>query len=581
MFSASQRLCVASFAFFLSLCLATAGCSGSREATESTESAGTPDSQTETAAERCRKKLAAAIRRLDPETVALQEDPERSINGLNAWISSCAKDEVAAIELSEATLAMVGDSARATAGRYTANDGAYIRDCIVLRNLTEAISEHSGASLEEGETHADSNRIVAVFEWIVRHVSLISPTENRPPLALFDILLTGRGTPEDRAWIFGEALRQMQIDAVIISSQQEAVEGDSLNSANWLVAVFLETTSIVFDAATGIPITKEQSEDATENSFLSVSDLAQHDRWKSPGVQLIAQTSAFAPRMLVLQEQLAAEDSAILFEELTGGVSKIAPLVDRIKEAGNGLWTAEQIALWPYPEQQVIASNSVDQKQKKDVKQMMRAFQAPFERKDFAPENAEELTTVPEELTDTERQTYVQQRLMQSFERMMESSDELFGKPSNGLLKARVSQIQGMTDTGVIQQLQQVRIASMQDALRIRVPQAIQEQNGYPPIMSIPFPELIREVNQSSTGDSLYWTALCQMDREEYGTAIITLLNYRRQYPEGKWKYSTLINQALSLLQQERVQDATEILKEADVEANPERYRVQHLLKTL
>ena len=99
--------------------------------------------------------------------------------------------------------------------------------------------------------------------------------------------------------------------------------------------------------------------------------------------------------------------------------------------------------------------------------------------------------------------------------------------------------------------------------------------------MTIDFPKIIREVNLSSTGDSLYWTAMCQIDRKEFGAAIITLMNYRRQYPDGKWKYPSMMNQAVALLGQKRTEDAKTILAEADVEQNPERWAVRRMLQQL
>lgn len=581
MLSASNRFFAMSCLFSLCASLIIVGCKGSTENKTTADSKSKKDSRSGTEVERCRKKLAAAIRRLDPETVALQADPERSINGLNSWISSCAADEVGSLKLSKATLAIIGDSARATAGRFTANDGAYIRDCLLLRSLADAVSSRSDADTLGGKMQPDSSHIIDIFDWVVRNVSLAPASEERIPLGLFDVLMIGRGTAKDRAWIFAEALRQQQIDAVIVRTSQPPAEGDTLNTATWLIAVFLDKQSFLFDVSTGIAVGSKDSTDTGTVEVATISELATHDRWKSSTIQVIAQISAFAPRMLVLQEQLAAEDSAILFEELTGGVSEIMPLIDRIKVAGNGHWNVDSISLWEYPEQQVVAANAMTEKQKQSYSLLTRPFQAPFERKDFAPESTEELTTVPEELSPKERQALVERRLMASFGRMMESSDDMFGKPSNALLKARIQQIQGSIDTGVIQQLQQVRIASMQEAMRIRVPEALQTEYGYPPIMVIPFPELIREVNQSSTGDSLYWTALCQIDRGEVGAAIITLMNYRRQYPAGKWNYATMINQGIALMQQDRNADALAVFGEADVEQNPERIRVQHLLKAI
>ena len=164
----------------------------------------------------------------------------------------------------------------------------------------------------------------------------------------------------------------------------------------------------------------------------------------------------------------------------------------------------------------------------------------------------------------------------------MGSSEEMFGKPSKRLLKTRVRQILGANDSGVIQQLQQIRITSMESVVRIRVPDDVRVMiRGNPEVIEVPIPQMIREVNLSSTGAALYWSALRQMELGEVGAAITTLINYRRQYSGGQWIYPSMINQAMGLVMQERRDDAVSLLNEADVEANPERFRVQQLLRIL
>lgn len=535
----------------------------------------------ETTGEKCRKKLAAAIRRLNPESLALQASPERSINGLNAWIASCAADQLDALQVGEETLGLLDSNARVTAGRFTANDASYIRDCLLLRDLTTAL--WARVLPEEGGVGNDAARVLQMFDWLVRNVSLLPAEDDRVTVGLFDILLTGRGTPEDRAWIFVEALRQQQIHNCFIVRTDAAAanDGSLLDTAEWLVAVVLENGSMLFDPVAGVPVPAEGRINLKSPAPIGLAQLKQHSRWTSSSVQIVAQASAFAPRMLVLQNLLAAEDSAVFYEELSGGVSQITPLIDLVVLAGDGLWTRESVSVWNYPEQQVVASSSLNEQDQQSYTQMMRPFDAPFERKVLENESIAELTTVPEELPEEERRRLTEQRLMENFMKMNQSSEDMFGRPSQRLLKTRILQIMGRTDTTVIQQLQQIRIAGMQEVIRIAVPGELQQQQGWPPVMTIPFPELIREVNLSSTGDSLYWTAMCQIDRGEVGAAIITLMNYRRQYPDARWKYPSLMNQAFALLVQDRTDDALAALTEADQADNPERLRVQMMIRSL
>ena len=79
----------------------------------------------------------------------------------------------------------------------------------------------------------------------------------------------------------------------------------------------------------------------------------------------------------------------------------------------------------------------------------------------------------------------------------------------------------------------------------------------------------------------MYWTALSQLDRGELGIGISTMANYRRQYPDGAWKYPSLINQAMTLLSLDRTEDAVQALQEANAADNPEQLRVKRLLTAL
>ncbi|MEQ9411030.1 MAG: tetratricopeptide repeat protein [Fuerstiella sp.] len=575
MFAAPSRRF--SLLFLLMAAAAVSGCSRPAPPADSKGPEATAVNA-ETEGEKCRKKLAAAIRRLDPQSLSLQENPERSINGLNAWIASCAADDMAELTVSEATLKMLDDNPRVTAGRFTVADANYIRDCLLLRDLTTSVwirtsSDGQGIGNEAA-------RVISLFHWLVRNVSLMRPDEQRVPVGLFDVLLTGRGTAEDRAWIFVEALRQQHIHTtfVVQPNGDPEAEGDLLATAPWLVVVVLEDGSMLFDPATGVAV---PSADAASTAPAGITALRQHSRWKDSQIRLVTQVSAFAPRMLILQNQLAAEDSAVFYEELTGGVSEITPLIDLAVKAGDGLWTKDDVDVWTYPEERSVSALAYSEEQQQAHALLMRPFDAPFERKVFSSKSMEELTTVPEELSPEERRRLTQQRLMDNFIKMNQSSEEMFGKPSRGLLKARIQQILGDTDSGVIPQLQQIRIASMQESIQVAVPEEIQKEIGMPPLLTIPFPQLIREVNESSTGDSLYWTAMCQVDQGDVGAAITTLMNYRRLYPDGKWKYPSLMNQATALQTQGRAADAKAVLEQADEAANPEQSRVRFLLAEL
>ena len=116
---------------------------------------------------------------------------------------------------------------------------------------------------------------------------------------------------------------------------------------------------------------------------------------------------------------------------------------------------------------------------------------------------------------------------MLALEQLLERSDELFGKPSRGLLTSRVQQIMGNFDIEMIQDLQGIRIACMQEKIELEVP--IDDKKAA--VVPFVLPKTILDVQRSAVGDTLYWTSMSQVSRNDMGAAVATLRSYRRQYP--------------------------------------------------
>lgn len=598
-------------------------------------------------AEQCRRKLSAAMSRLAAERVASAADADRGVSGLNSWVASCGATEITEAKLDDAAMKRLNNNPRVTAQRFTGSDGFYVRDCLLLRDLSDEII--SGIEFNEEDSSREAARVIAIFQWINRHVSLTEDNETTLPLNLFDVLMLGRGTAEHRAWLFAELLRQQQIDAVWVTtsaakvtSETESVAGSEngpadaavndesdassedkaepdvtevaatepaesepstqsappstqsdanpiasqlLNNSSAMVVVFHEGGAWLFDCYAGItvPATRDFNPIAPRPADLQL--LLAHPRWQSAEVHLIAQASTFAPRMLILQDNLASSDAAVLYEELNGSASDIRPLLQRIEEGSGGAWKAAEISVWSFPEEVAVASHALTEAQQRQFDQTMQFFDAPFERAVIRVGGGDFDGFDTDELTEEERQKIAEEKMRQNFERLMDpevaTSEDRFGKPSKKLLKARIQQISGDISTSVIQQLQQVRIAGMETGVRVAVPKDYQDKFGLPPVIELPLPSLIKSVNESSTGNSIYWAAMCQFERDEVGSALITLANYRRQLPEGQWRYPSMINEAMGHLIRNKKDRAIKTLKLANQDDNPEQLRVQLLLKAL
>lgn len=557
------------------------GCNGSKPAAES--SAESVDANQDVDSDRCEKRLLAALQKLQPEAMATNSRRENVVNSLNSWLTNCAADAAKDVQVSEANAAMLSPAARrfATAARFTENDCLYIRDCFILRAMTESAWKQADADADE-RVATDRKRVVHLFENVVRSVVLMAPDENRVPVGIFEILLTGRGTIDDRVWIFCEALRQRQLDAFIIIPTSPAAEDASSSdipaSADLLIGVAVESEVLLFDPLRGTAVPKKDDPALLIADPAGLDSLKEYERWAKPTIRVVAEPGSFAPRMLLLQEQMPAAGSAMLYEELAGGTSEIRPLVDRLVDAGNGLWDKAAISLWEYPEKSILAAGALNEEQKKAYQLLLKPYDAPFERD---PLKSDQLLDDPgksdEQMTEEQKMERRMMMLQERVERISQSSDEVFGKASQRLLKVRLEQVMGLNDVQMIQQLQQIRIASMQDFVEIALPVGDNKEALY----QFPLPEAIRLVHRRATGDSLYWTAMCQLVRTDFGAAATTLRNYRRQYPDDKWKYASMFNEAVALIRLGGPDAALLPLKEADVEQNPERIQAAWLLSRM
>ena len=526
----------------------------------------------------CERRLLAAIRRLRPGTLALAPRPERAVVALNRWMETCGTSKEGS--LNELALKLTSNNPRVTSAQFTVSDSDYIRNCLLLRDLTRSLASR----WDQQNQPTEAQRVDAIFSWVIRNVSLLPADSDRVALGLFETLVSGKGTAEDRVWIFAESLRQQAFYNVFaVTSDEAAADGTSrLDTASLLVVVGLADSSVVYDPTAGT-IVRLAGRPAT------VSDLSGHARWKSSGPQIVAQLSTFAPRMMMLEENLPSSDNpekdaaTILYVQLTPDESSnLKSILELATEVGGAAWPADSVGIWEYPERRAVAAASRTQEQVTAYNELFRMFDAPFERNVARVESMEEMPAIPEELSEGDRADFLETRLIEEFARMSgpdSSIEDRFGKPSRRLLKTRIQQLMGQNGVDITRELQQVRIAGSVTSQKVAVPKVLQDRIGKQ-VIEVEVPTMILEVNQSSKGSAIYWTGICQLENGSPGTAITTFKNYRRQI-DGQWNYPSMMAQIEALLLQDRKDDAAKLLAEADNEANPEHLRAQVMLAEL
>lgn len=524
-------------------------------------------------ADECRSRLTNAVSRVSPESMALQQRRDGIVSAVNSWLASCAETEVRKLAISDDNAALLSPDALRTArvSRFSETDIIYIRDCLMLNRLTAAVWKQIDTSSDPAA--ADRRRVTNFFRHVVRHLALLPADSARPPVGLYEALLTGRGSVDDRIWAFTEGLRQRQIDSLVLQAAPSGNEtatnatsdpGNIPATAEWLILVAVGEETLLFDPLRGTPVPGPADLTIPVRNPADISVLQNLERWKNAAVFAPVHPSAAAPRMLVFQQQMEASTAAVLYEELAGGTSEIRPLVKRLPQSVLQLWPASAIQLWPLPESRISAAAVFTEQQKQELQLLMRPFDSPFERASIDREKLLADANVDEsQISQEELDAIVANALAE----MLQRSDTLFGKPSRRLLKARVSQLSGNFEVDMIQELQQIRIASLQDSIDLNFNDGTQTLTR-----RIPLPESILSIQKSAVADALYWTALAQVARNDHGTAVQTFRNFRRQYPDSPIAHASILNEAESLTELGNPALAAEVLA-AEPANNPEQAR--------
>ncbi|MFM7832453.1 MAG: hypothetical protein ACKPJD_11710, partial [Planctomycetaceae bacterium] len=179
--------------------------------------------------------------------------------------------------------------------RFSENDVIYIRDSMLLKGLTESIWKQIPADADQGS--AEARRVTALFRYVIRNIALTADSENRLPVGLYESLLTGRGTVDDRIWAFTEALRQRQVDSLILQPQTPAAAtGSFVETAERLVAVIVGPEVLLFDPLRGVPVPRADDSAVLPKTPAGLSEISGLERWKTAAVLVPSHPSAAAPR---------------------------------------------------------------------------------------------------------------------------------------------------------------------------------------------------------------------------------------------------------------------------------------------
>jgi hypothetical protein len=149
-------------------------------------------------------------------------------------------------------------------------DAFALREAVWLREISNWAS---------GDQLDDLPRAQKLFDWTVRNIQLDADLPQRVPLLPWENLFYGRGTSQERAWVFILLARQQGIDAALLAVEEPAEKGtdEETSLRPWVVGVSAGGEVYLFDPLLGLPIPAADGVgfDAEGNLSIEPATLAQ------------------------------------------------------------------------------------------------------------------------------------------------------------------------------------------------------------------------------------------------------------------------------------------------------------------
>lgn len=483
---------------------------------------------------RCDELVANALEMMQPTRLGITSNAEAAVGVLTQWSLICGtpqgSDQTVSPEVETLLKGLVSSEELQSTGNrdFSKRDVEHIRECLLYKAMVDSALRRADADL---------GRSVELFYYVIRNIALLADDVQTVPLTPYEVILLGRGSAEDRAWIFANLLRQLRIEAVILRPNRDEAQPKSepeTQSSHWLVGVLLDDEVYLFDTKLGLPIPslKDDRRNTTVQTPASLSEVLKSeevfrkldisseqpyplkgDEFRNPRVELVGNRSFWVQRMKRLQIALSGE-AVLIFDGLDDGDIGDG-LVSRIAGLGGERWNRKNLAIWLYPEKTMQSSLGLQSSQRQRHRELFRPFGAP----------------VNLQFDEKKKRPAVDPN----------NNQPLFEKPSRELLKARTDQITG----------QYGKVISRYQLLR--------QELYLPP--GIPLPQQIRLIHLRAEEDAFFWTGTSQVEQEEFAAASETLQKYRLRYGvQGAWVNHAGYLLALSSAENEKFAVALQIL---------------------
>jgi len=176
---------------------------------------------------------------------------------LNDWQRTCGPTDSSAGPLPDEIQKLLAETQiqGLSEKRFSQRDGEHLRDCLLERAISQFAPSASGTGLSTSTGKTELERVTNLFGHLVRAVGLMTATPQDLPFTTYEVYLFGKGTVEDRAWLFVNVLRQLRIDAVLLfPSAAGPAPATTTAGPKFLIGVLLENQVFLFDPQLGLAI---------------------------------------------------------------------------------------------------------------------------------------------------------------------------------------------------------------------------------------------------------------------------------------------------------------------------------------
>jgi hypothetical protein len=508
-----------------------------------TSASGEKASSTTASVEHCDMVMSSVVDIFQVQKLGLTTALTDGVARLNDWQRSCggAQDPASIPELPEAVRSQLSDDQQSVraAERFNLRDGEHLRDGMLFSAIVAHLQRDEASTANDPSSRESSElkSVGRIFDFVVRTIRLIPQHPQELPLTPYEVCLLGRGTVEDRVWIFVGLLKQLRIDAVIL--RPASADGSDPQAAALLVGVVLNNQVYLFEPRLGLPVPAGDNHSgapavatlaqaAQDAALLTQFDAGEQrypiraENLRDLEVLLATDAAWWAPRLAPIQDRLTTSRPVVIYDPLHDQVigDQIIPgLWARIVAAGNALWDEPKMRVWPYPEEQRAAHAALGPND--DLAQLLSPMRA-YKTVGFNRAKGQLVFKDDEEFDDPAAGMHDPGKA----KRRKSTANEQW--------RARLSHLTGDFRAALI------KYTEVRQGSRKVIEVMNKEQ------VSLADRFRLETMHTRALDDAYYWTACCKFDEGAYEVAQRSFEKYLEYQPEGTWRRDARYLLALS-----------------------------------